>query len=702
MSVAYVNLDLWVSRDGDAYIAKLESPYAQGIHRFQWAVSDEEIELFILRIGKYRGRTVRRIEQPEVKAIKEFGGMLFELVFGGAVRDTLRISQATADNEGKGIRLRLRLNECPELADVAWEFLYDKSKNRFLALATDSSIVRFLEHPTRLSSLKLAPPLKMLVVIASPTDYPPLDVEQEWSHLKTSLAPLENTGYLTIERLHQPTLAKLRYALQDGHANILHFIGHGTFDHESQDGQLLFENDRRQGHRVSGQDVGMVLYNYRSTLRLVVLNACEGARAAKTDPFAGVAQSIIQQGIPAVVAMQFEISDRAAQLLAYEFYRMVARGATIDQAVAEARNGLFSSDLGVEWGTPVLYQRDADGQVFDIDPITVSTLPVPAPIPLASVSPMEPLRSATAAPSEKSPASVILTNVTGQGAELPQTAGGSSGTPPRDLSRLPMMAGWGVAGLAILVLIYLILQNLPEEPETGNTPESTVIALTTLSPTPTGTATATPTETLERLQITPTEAVRVPTSTSAPAPLLPTPTTTSEPPTHTPEPPSPTAEPPSPTPDPPTPIPDPVVTSITVLANAGDGVAFIAPRDGSYQFLYAEGAYSAYPEGDPATPSAHWTTTIYVYRGSVVWGPHFDVPREGETPKVGDTVGVLGVRSVTDGYSSTREAAVQRAYSESTPFTLNLVAGDMITLITIDERNNYSGNQGSVTVKIAY
>ena len=55
-------------------------------------------------------------------------------------------------------------------------------------------------------------------------------------------------------------------------------------------------------------------------LRLVVLNSCEGARTTLTDPYAGVATTLVQLGVPAVVAMQFEISDRAAIVFAEELY----------------------------------------------------------------------------------------------------------------------------------------------------------------------------------------------------------------------------------------------------------------------------------------------------------------------------------------------------------------------------------------------
>ena len=69
----------------------------------------------------------------------------------------------------------------------------------------------------------------------------------------------------------------------------------------------------------------MILRDF-SSLRLAILNACEGARTSRSDPFAGVAGSLVQRDIPAVVAMQFEISDEAAIVFAGEFYEQLAAG----------------------------------------------------------------------------------------------------------------------------------------------------------------------------------------------------------------------------------------------------------------------------------------------------------------------------------------------------------------------------------------
>ncbi len=76
-------------------------------------------------------------------------------------------------------------------------------------------------------------------------------------------------------------------------------------------------------------------------LRLVVLNACEGARHGETDAFGGVAQTLLQQSIPAVVAMQLAIPDRAAVTFAERFYAALAEGEPVDAAISEARLAMF-------------------------------------------------------------------------------------------------------------------------------------------------------------------------------------------------------------------------------------------------------------------------------------------------------------------------------------------------------------------------
>lgn len=200
----------------------------------------------------------------------------------------------------------------------------------------------------------------------SPAGYEPLDVEQEWTRLCEALSELTERGVVTLDRLEQPTLMALRRRLRQTEYHILHFVGHGGFDTQTQDSVLVVEDQNGRARLVDGQSLSTLLRD-QTTLRLAVLNACEGARATRTDPFAGTAQSLVQGSLPAAIAMQFEISDDAAITFASEFYRAIAEGFPIDSALAEARLAIFVQGNGLEWGTPVLYLRAQNGQIFDIE-----------------------------------------------------------------------------------------------------------------------------------------------------------------------------------------------------------------------------------------------------------------------------------------------------------------------------------------------
>ena len=64
--------------------------------------------------------------------------------------------------------------------------------------------------------------------------------------------------------------------------------------------------------------------------------------------------------MPAVVAMQYEITDGAAIEFSRDFYEALADSLPVDAAVTEARAAV-SMDSMLEWGTPVLYMRSPDG-----------------------------------------------------------------------------------------------------------------------------------------------------------------------------------------------------------------------------------------------------------------------------------------------------------------------------------------------------
>jgi len=363
----FIDFDVYFQGSKEAgYQARVESTGGQAAVAFRLPFSDLELENLLLTVGRTR-RATRRIDSPDVDKIKRFGGDLFSAVFTGETLACLLNSIRDGRQPGRrGIRIRLNLTGAPDLADLPWEYLYYSSRNLFLARSVDTPIVRYLDLPDVPEPLHVVPPLRTLVVIASPQDYPLLDAGREWTYLRSALGNLETAGLVSLDRLTEANLPALQQKLRRGNFHIVHFIGHGGFDPRTQDGVLILEGEDRRGQEVTSEKLGVLLRDHRS-LRLAILNACEGARASKTDPFAGVAQSLIQQGLAAVVAMQFEISDEAANLFTREFYTALADGYPVDAALAETRKAIYLSGNDMEWGTPVLYMRAPDGRIFDIE-----------------------------------------------------------------------------------------------------------------------------------------------------------------------------------------------------------------------------------------------------------------------------------------------------------------------------------------------
>ncbi len=503
----YLNFDVSIQRHADGYQATvLDAPAGEASARFAVPFSDLEVENFLLRMGRPQSG-MRRIDSPEVQATKEFGGKLFRALFDDAMYVALNKSLEEAGRQGAGLRIRLRLAAAPELAVLPWEYLYNPDANRFLALSNETPVVRRLPAVEELPALAIQLPLRILVVIASPDGYPPIDVENEWAKLTQSLADLQQQGRVVLDRLPQPgaageraTLTALQRAMRRVEYHVFHFIGHGGFDAANQDGFLLLADDQGRGRPVNGEYLGTLLHDER-TLRLAVLNACEGARASRDDPFSGVAQSLIQQGIPAVIAMQFAISNEAAVACAHEFYLALADGYPADAALAEARKAIYGEGLGAEWGTPVLYMRAQDGRIFDVaasgpGPTTAPLLvnipagpPVSIPaagIPLIAIPKDETVKPQARAAGKSSGSAPPSTPAP------PDIGGAAAGNRRRPLG---LLAAGAVGVLAVILLLTRLLSG--GDRPAGSTPfvAPSLTPSATLAPTDTPTAEPTATHT---------------------------------------------------------------------------------------------------------------------------------------------------------------------------------------------------------------
>ena len=363
----YAEFRLRIERVSKRRVYRIEAsgPSGQAESTFKLPFSDLELENFVLKVRGTR-QGVRSLESPEMDLAKTFGTKLFDALFDANIRSLYRSSTVEANNAGQGLRITLALSSAPELLRVPWEYLYDKP----LFPSTDrrTPIIRYLDLPKPIKPFKIQLPLRILAIVSAPTDVPAIDGAQERTKLEAALAPLLANGSVEIDWLEDANLSALYKLLSRrdrAKYHILHFIGHGGYANEANEGVLLFEGKDGRRQNETGDKLGAILHG-EDSLRLAVLNSCEGARASLNDPFSSVATSLIEYEIPAVIGMQFEITDRAAILFSGEFYAALADGRAVDEALSQARMAIFADNNDIEWGTPVLFMRVTDGRLFDV------------------------------------------------------------------------------------------------------------------------------------------------------------------------------------------------------------------------------------------------------------------------------------------------------------------------------------------------
>ncbi|MFD9190028.1 CHAT domain-containing protein [Streptomyces phaeochromogenes] len=309
---------------------------------------------------------LRRTVSAEERPVQELGRLLFDALLPGDGRALFAAARHRATQEERQLRMVLRVRP-PELAGLPWEFLYDDGQGSYVCPTTP--LVRHPQVAAPQRPLRVAPPLRVLCMAARPDDLEPLALSTERQRLHSALAGLEQEGLIELGWTAGETWRDLRTALRrtgEGQWHVFHFIGHGGFDATAQEGTLALADEEGGTYHLGAENLTMVLEGMPS-LRLVVLNACETGRSSALDPFSSVAGALMRRGVPAALAMQFPISDRAAVEFSRTFYEGLAHRLPVDAAVTEARQAIRLTLPGtLEWGTPVLYMRSLDGLLFDL------------------------------------------------------------------------------------------------------------------------------------------------------------------------------------------------------------------------------------------------------------------------------------------------------------------------------------------------
>lgn len=329
--------------------------------------------------------------QPE--EIRCLGRDLYRVLFSGEIGTLFEqaLQDVISDRQSGGHRwLRIMIDVDIQSDVLKWPLEFLCCEKQGVWLATERSLLTFSRcvRGGMLDLIPQSPPLRVLVVISRPEDLERImttkmleeigklantnDGEERRIEVKV-LGQLEEYEQIPgIEYLNQmATYETVQRTNESWRPHIVHFIGHGRF--EKTAGSLGLVDAANTVDWLSANDFFHVFMSWRP--RLVFLQAIESAVSGTEPSFISLADYLVHHGIPAVVTMQFSMTDDNATLFAMGFYEALRDGKAIDQAVQDGRWKICCSRARWKehsFATPVLFTYHPDA--------IIQTMPFPQKI----------------------------------------------------------------------------------------------------------------------------------------------------------------------------------------------------------------------------------------------------------------------------------------------------------------------------------
>ncbi len=356
-AAAYYKLELKLRRSGGAFAieASHRDPSSQAV------------------VASERGDTA--LEVSRLRALQAephaYGTELTRQVFHDKkIRAHFGKVQAAAEASGHGLRLVIHVEpSATELQPLRWELLRHPDTDASLATSERILISRFMiSRDWRPVKLRAKAALRAVVAVSAPPaeqlakpGLAPVDLKKETDTARESL------GSVDVRTLGGPsapvTVDALVSALRE-ETDILYLVCHGIFGRSTGTAALLLQDHTGKLKVVKGEALATRIGELAVGPRLVVLASCQSAGDggdAPTSVQATLAALLADAGVPAVLAMQGNITMETVAQLMPTFFTELLRDGQIDRALAAARAAV--RDRADAW-MPALYLRLDDGRIW--------------------------------------------------------------------------------------------------------------------------------------------------------------------------------------------------------------------------------------------------------------------------------------------------------------------------------------------------
>ena len=172
----------------------------------------------------------------------------------------------------------------------------------------------------------------LLFLAANPADGDAVRLDEECREIDARLSSVPGNRIKVVSKWAvRPQ--DLQKALLEFSPALVHFTGHGD-----QDGRIVLENAAGHSESVPPEAFSDLFRSFSSSVRCVVLNACDSAAQAR----------LLGQFIDCAIGMEGSVSIGAGIAFVTSFYQALAYGKDLATAFELGRNQIRLENLGEE------------------------------------------------------------------------------------------------------------------------------------------------------------------------------------------------------------------------------------------------------------------------------------------------------------------------------------------------------------------
>lgn len=294
-----------------------------------------------------------------------YGAGLTGMVFAQpAIREYFR----QAAGRGDDVHFRLHIDGPARFHRIRWESLRDPDNLKYRIATSNFLFSRYLSSGDwRPITFTERPERRALVVVAAPTDlaYHNLAEVDLDGEIRRARAALDGYWVDVLGGGGQASMVRIAELLNKTAYEVFYLVAHGRLvDNEPH---LVLEDADGKYARVDGIRLAEAIRGLDGKPRLAMLLSCQSADAGDDGPsgadglLAGLGPRLCGAGIPAVVAMQGNVTVETAQRFATRFFQFFRETPVVDHAMARARSAVEDRR---DWWAPVLFSRLRSGRAY--------------------------------------------------------------------------------------------------------------------------------------------------------------------------------------------------------------------------------------------------------------------------------------------------------------------------------------------------